>query len=186
MKKLSKGVLASAAAGSLLLGGAGSLAYWTASDTVNGGSFASGSLKLVAVGCDTNWKYAPGKTGAGNTVNLIVPGDVITKNCTFTVTGTGDHLSAKITSPATVNVSAPGTTTWSATDATTYAIGGTNARTLVDGDNITSADNGQTLTATFTVTIPYGDATTTNANDTQLSTASLDQLTVSLTQNNPN
>jgi len=186
MKKFSKGALAASAAGALLLGGAGSLAFWTASDTVNGGSFSAGSLDLTANGCDADWVYAPGKAGAGDTVNAIVPGDVVTKKCTFTVTGTGDHLSAQVTSPATVDVSGPGTDTFTATDATTYAIDGTNARTLVDGDDITSADNGATLTATFVVTIPFGDTTSVNDNDMQLSTATLDALTVSLTQNNPN
>jgi alternate signal-mediated exported protein len=186
MKKFTKGALAASAAGSLLLGGAGSLAYWTAQDTVSGGSVTAGSLKLVAVGCDASWKYAPGKAGAGNTVNLVVPGDVVTKKCTFNVTATGDHLSAKLASPASVAVSGPGTDTFTATDATTYGISGGSARALVNGDNITSADGGSVLTATFVVTIPFGDTTTTNDNDMQLSTATLDALTVSLTQNNPN
>lgn len=185
MKKFSKGALASAAAGSLLLGGAGSLAYWTASDTVNGGTFTAGTLALHKVGCDADWKYAAGKAGAGNTVKLIVPGDVITKNCTFTVNGTGDNLSATISSPDSVDVTSSASS-FQATDATTYAIGGTNARTLLDGDSVTSADDGATLTATFTVTIPYGNASTINANDTQGAAGSLDALTVSLTQNNPN
>ncbi len=38
MKKSTKGALAAAAAGSLLLGGAGSLAYWTDAESITGTS----------------------------------------------------------------------------------------------------------------------------------------------------
>ncbi len=55
---------------------------------------------------------------------------------------------------------------------------------------LTSADNGKVITAKFVVTMPYGSPTV-NGNDTQGLTATLNQLTVTLTQdqssgNNPN
>jgi alternate signal-mediated exported protein len=190
MNKSTKGALAAAAGAVLLLGGAGSLAYWNASATVNGGAITTGSLTLGAGSCDPNWVYANG-TAAGQTVVKVVPGDAITKSCTFTVGASGDHLSATLAAPATTTYTKNPTTptTDSLTVATTYTINRTPVATLVNGDKLTSSDNAKTLTAKFVVTMPYG-STTVNGNDTQNLTATLNALTVSLTQDtlaaNPN
>ncbi|MGD9960177.1 alternate-type signal peptide domain-containing protein [Nocardioides sp.] len=191
MKKSTKGALAAGAAGVLLMGGAGSLAYWTATGTANGGSITSGSLSLTNGSCDSAWKYASG-TAAGSTASLVVPGDSITKSCTFTVGATGDHLTAKLTAPGTLayTKTPAGATTDSLNVASTYQINRSTPATLVNGDVLTSSDNGKVITAKFVVTMPYGSATV-NANDTQGLTATLNQLTVTLTQdqssgNNPN
>ncbi len=50
MKKTTKGALAAVAGGSLLFGGAGSLAYWTGESTVTGDSIESGTLDLTHAG----------------------------------------------------------------------------------------------------------------------------------------
>jgi alternate signal-mediated exported protein len=190
MNKSTKGALAAAAGAVLLLGGAGSLAYWNASATVNGGAITTGSLTLGAGTCDPSWVYANG-TAVGQTVVKVVPGDAITKSCTFTVGASGDHLSATLAAPATTTYTKNPTsaTTDSLTVATTYTINRTPVATLVNGDKVTSSDNGKTLTAKFVVTMPYG-STTVNGNDTQNLTATLNALTVSLTQDtlgaNPN
>lgn len=182
MHKSTKGALAAVTGAVLLLGGAGSLAYWNASATVNGGAITTGSLTLGAGSCGANWVYANG-TAAGQTVVKVVPGDSITKSCTFTVGASGDHLSATLGAPATTTYTKSPTsaTSDSLTVATTYTIDRTPVATLVNGDTLTSTDNGKTLTAKFVVTMPYG-STTVNANDTQNLTATLNALTVSLTQ----
>jgi alternate signal-mediated exported protein len=187
MKRSTKGALAAAGAGVLLLGGATTLAYWTADGDANGGSITAGTLTLGDGACDAAWKYAPGTTGAGNTVALFVPGDVVTKKCTFAVGATGDNLKAEIGAPDSVDyTSVPTGTSLSLTADTTFAISGSPGRVLADGDNITSADGGQTITATFEVTVPFGTDETgdpkVNSNDTQGIVATLDQLTVTLTQ----
>ncbi|WP_332666443.1 alternate-type signal peptide domain-containing protein [Aeromicrobium sp.] len=188
MKRSTKGALAASAAGILLLGGAGSLAFWTADGDANGGSITAGTLTLTDGTCDAAWTYAAGSAGAGNTVALFVPGDVVTKQCTFTVGATGDNLTAEVDAPASVEyTSAPTGTSLSLTAASTFAITGDPAgRALLDGDTITSADGGETITATFQVTIPFGTDETgapiINGNDTQGITATLDALTVTLTQ----
>ena len=58
MKKSTKGAFAAAAAGSLLLGGAGSLAYWTDASTVDGKAITSGHLQLnpITATCDDSWQ----------------------------------------------------------------------------------------------------------------------------------
>lgn len=196
MKKSTKGAIASAAAAVLLLGGGTSLAYWTASANVNGGSITAGDLKLVAGSCDANWVYAAGHASAGTAVSLWVPGDVVTKSCTFTISATGDNLKATLTSPSSVPLSATsaaGATSESATAAVVYTVAGsavTDVDTGTSGIQIDDTSDGDTLTATFTVTFPYGtDQTGTpvvNGNDTQDWVAAFDALTVTLTQLDPN
>ncbi|WP_394279751.1 alternate-type signal peptide domain-containing protein [Microbacterium sp.] len=90
MKKTTKGALAAGAAAVLLLGGAGTLAYWTAEDTIDGGNIEAGSMELTAVTCDANW------VEGGQSISLIVPGDTITKQCTGTLTLEGDHIGATV------------------------------------------------------------------------------------------
>ncbi|MFV0259538.1 MAG: alternate-type signal peptide domain-containing protein [Acidimicrobiales bacterium] len=189
MKKTTKGAIASAVAAMLLLGGGTSLAYWTATENINGGTVTSGELALSTATCDADWVYAAGQAGAGTAVTLWVPGDVITKSCTSTVTATGDHLLATLSTPATVTLDPGSPTTAAATVAVAYQLGGAaivDQDATLAGTQITDSATDRVLKATFTVTFPFGDATTVNANDTQAWAAALNALTVSLTQENPN
>ena len=106
MKKSTKGALAAAAAGSLLLGGTGSLAYWTATGNVTGGSIGSGNLALSAPTCTGtstdggstalhDWQYDGGSAYTVGT-SKVVPGDTITKVCEMSLTMTGDHIGATL------------------------------------------------------------------------------------------
>lgn len=192
MKKTTKGALASAAAAALLLGGGTTMAYWTASANVDGGAITAGELKLTAGSCDANWVYAAGNANAGTTVTLWVPGDVVTKSCTYTVTATGDNLVATLDAPTSValtSTSAGAAATESATAAVAYQL---DSAAIIDQDTgtsgiqITESAADRTLTATFSVTFPYGNDTTINANDTQDWQADFDALTVTLTQLDPN
>ena len=90
MKKSTKGVVAAGAAAAILLGGAGTLAYWTAQDTVDAGDITSGSITLTDVVCGADWLED------GVAVALIVPGDTVTKQCTGTLTLVGDHIGATV------------------------------------------------------------------------------------------
>jgi len=96
MKKSTKGAVAAGGAAVLLMGGAGTLAFWTATGDAAGGAITAGSMTLTPVGCDADWVYATGSAGAGTAVTTFVPGDVVTKECTFTVGATGDNLSATV------------------------------------------------------------------------------------------
>lgn len=192
MKKSTKGALAAGGAAVLLLGGAGSLAYWTAGASVNASSFTTGTMKLTAGTC-SGWTYASG-SASGSAVNLIVPGDSITSTCTYTVAGTGDHLSAHLASaPSTVALTPAATGSYNATVATSYTLGGTAlANPTTAGSVAFPAANGKELDVVYTVTFPYGDATTKNISaDSQSVTEALSALTVTLVQdqatgNNPN
>ena len=111
MNKSIKGALAAAAAGALLLGGAGSLAYWTGTEQVPGGTFSSGYLQIEDGTCATaTWTLAG---GAAYTTQKLVPGDSVTKTCEFTIDGVGDHLTVSL------DTATPG---WSASNALTSAL----------------------------------------------------------------
>ena len=143
MQKTTKGAIAAGAAAVLLLGGAGSLAYWSDSTPLDGGSLTAGDLALSDAECD-DWD-----------TDLIVPGDVITKECTFTISATGDNLEATLTTPSTVTITpAPAAASWAATVSATYADQDDAALSAT----ITDANDGDVVTATIVVTFPYGTA----------------------------
>lgn len=171
MKKTTKGALAAGAAAVLLLGGAGSLAYWTSTGTVEGGTINAGTLSITAPSCG-DWTYDSSEAAAGATftpgTSLLVPGDVISKTCTTTLTATGEHMRGTLVAstpsaatPFTVGVS-------SITDATTA---------LGTGGEFTEANNGDTLSVTVTVTLPANSDNTTKG-----ATATLDDITLTATQ----
>ena len=197
MKKSTKGAVAAGAAAVLLLGGAGSLAFWTAQGEADGGDITAGELTLTDATCAPSWSYAAGSAGAGTPVALFVPGDKITKQCTFDLEATGDNLSARLTAPASVEYTAPGAAdSLALTAATTFTIDDLSGAAptvptpIANTGLVTSANDGDTITVTFDVTIPYGTneigTPIVNGNDTQNITASLNTLTVSLEQVNPN
>jgi alternate signal-mediated exported protein len=191
MNKTAKGALAATTAAVLLMGGAGTLAYWTDADTVNGGTFTSGNLDITATGCDAGWVYAPGSASAGKAVTKFVPGDKITRTCSFSITGEGDNLKATVAAPTSLAVTGSKASSLKVDTATTYVLSkGTTSRALANGGEVTSADSGSTLTATFVSTVDFGtnEAGTpkVNANDMQNVTATVNSLTVSLTQVDPN
>ncbi len=170
MKKTTKGAFAAGTAAVLLMGGAGTLAFWTDNGTVAGGTITAGDLKITAPSCG-NWTYDGGEQAPGATftpgTSLLVPGDVITKTCTTVLTATGEHMRGTIVastptsiSPYTVNVSA-------ITDATTP---------LSAGQTFTEANNGDTLSVTVTVALPGADTASQNV------TKVLDAITLTATQ----
>ena len=193
MNKTIKGSLAAGGAAVLLLGGAGSLAYWTDAAPVNGGAINSGFLTLEAQRVSetqdcTDIVYAAGFAGAGTAVANFVPGDVVSTTCTFVVGAEGDNLAATPVIPETVAITpSAGAASFDAAVASTYTLGGA---AYTGATPITELNDGDELVATITVTLPYGTDETgvpiANGNDTQNIDALLSDLTVSLSQDNPN
>ena len=176
MNKASKGALAALAAGVLLLGGAGSLAFWTDTAEVAGGAINSGELSLTdttpGTCADADWVLDDDEIPAGVSfdpaTDTLVPGDELTKTCTFTVNADGTHLRA--------DLAAGGGT---ASGALAPALSVTGAFTVGSATvtSITEADDGEELTAAITLTFdPAAD------NTTQVQTAMLSDYTVTLTQ----
>jgi alternate signal-mediated exported protein len=178
MKKSTKGAIAAAAAGVLLLGGAGSLAYWNDSKTVTGGSINSGTLSLTqeAGQVCSSWTLdaAGGPTAYTPGVTLVVPGDVITKTCDYTVNATGAHLAADLAMDAT-SITGSNDLADALTPSATYTLDGDAVAT---GEDITSTNDGDVLQAAITVTFESATAGLV----AQGMAAGLDDIVVSLTQ----
>lgn len=163
-----KGALAAITGGALLLGGAGSLAYWSDEGAVAGTDIASGTLDLATPVCE-GWKL---DGGAALGTKKVVPGDVLTQVCTFAVVAAGEHLAADF------DVSTP---TWGTTNdltdelavAATYKVGTTD----VDGTDVPIVNN-DVITATVKVTFDGAAA----SNDSQTLTTALDDITITATQ----
>ncbi len=177
MRKSLKGALAGGTAAALLLGGAGTLAYWTDTESVTGGNIDSGHLALLTDSTNTgcgSWtldtgESAPTTYSAGDP---LVPGDVLTKTCTFTISASGNHLRA------TVDLSAP---SFSGTDTD---FGGKLTADVTDikvngsaATEFTEANDGEALAATVTVTFD-----STAGNTTQDLSTVLDDLTLTASQ----
>src|SRR5688500_3996048 len=102
MKKVSKGVVAAGAGVVLLLGGGGTLAFWTETPTIPGGNLNAGRMNLVPLGTPsgcTPWKLdsdepAPPVTYVNG--DPLVPGDVLFRDCSFTIQAVGNHLRAEV------------------------------------------------------------------------------------------
>ncbi|MEE6283010.1 alternate-type signal peptide domain-containing protein [Georgenia sp. MJ170] len=97
--KMTKGTIAVAAGAALLLGGAGTYAWWSVSEAVDDqGTIQSGDLNLVLG--EASWELN------GTMVNdvqqvRIVPGDVLNLTQPIEVTAIGDDLTSELTVDAT-------------------------------------------------------------------------------------
>lgn len=146
MNKITKGALAIAAAAAIALGGAGSLAYWQASSSVQMDGFTTGTLD-VAANNDAVWKR--GSTVIDPATARLIPGDVLTYTRTFAATLVGDAMAvtATATTPQvgsnTAGVVVSATTLTGPSD----VLGAINATTW-------SVKKSGTITATITLTVP--------------------------------
>lgn len=171
MNKTAKGALAAAAAAVVLMGGVGSLAYWTDDQTVSGATIDSGQLSLgtddTNTGCG-GWTLDGGDPFVAGTT-VLVPGDTVTETCAFTLTATGTHMSGTVAaSTPTLTGTLAGALQTTVSDVT---IGGTSAQTF------TSADNGKTVGLTVTVAFPAS-----SDNSTEQLSAALSAVTVTVSQ----
>ena len=108
MNKTTKGALAAGAAGVLLLGGVGTLAFWTDTETATGTGINSGHLKLTLPDCGEGWLLDGETTTFVPATDLLVPGDTLTKVCDYTVDAAGDHLAATFTATGPSDITGAG------------------------------------------------------------------------------
>ena len=183
MNKSTKGALAATTAGVLLLGGAGSLAFWSDSLTIGGSTISSGHISLddtTAGDCaNAAWILDSGEAVAGAVfdpaTSTLVPGDSISKTCTFDVTASGDHLRATLgatggeeAAPATGEDLSPDVTTTAV-----FTVAGATATSITEGND------GDELEAKITLSFPYGVVSDNLSQDDSLD---LSDYTVALTQ----
>ena len=188
MNKLTKAAIATAVGTALLLGGAGTLASWNSSASINGGTVVAGNL-AIASGATGVWKS--GSTTIDLSTYKIVPGDTLTYTDTVNVTATGDNLKAKL---ALTGGSIAASTAASADVALASYLTSSAVVTATPGAGIaagTGVDAGTyTITAatyvatpiTLTVTITFPSGTAGSNNDSMLGSVNLSNVAVTLTQ----
>lgn len=172
INKSTKGALAASAAAVLLLGGAGSLAYWNSTQDVSGANIATGHLKLVSPDCGAGWVLDGGATYVAQ---LLVPGDTLTKVCSFTVESSGAHLTADFDTTA-PSIDGDQDLLDELGVTASYKVNTAD----VASDNVAVVD-GDVIQATVVVAWPYG----VEDNDSNVLTglsAALDTITVTATQ----
>ena len=187
MNKLFKGAVAGAAGVALLLGGAGTLATWNSSATVNGGSIVSGNLAVADSGTAGTW------TANGSAINIAsfkaVPGDTLVYTKTMSINAQGNNLVATLAlGPASISAASTGAADVALANYLTKTAALTATGTGITGSGttytITPAANGiaQNVTVSVTITFPK-NATAGFENNTKLGAVTLDNLALTLTQN---
>lgn len=164
MKKTTKGALAAVAGGSLLFGGAGSLAYWTGDSTVTGDSIESGLLDLSVPDCTDDlvagthgWQFDTSNTAFDPATDTVVPGDTLTKVCDMTLSLQGSHITAALDVGSVVanwNASSSSALTDELTAGVAFLVDGVAYTAPLA--TTTSSIEDFTVRATITVDFPYG------------------------------
>jgi len=177
MQKVTKGIVAAGVGATLLVGGGGTLAFWTDNQTVPGGAINAGRLNIVTDATNTGcgpWTLDTGES-APSTYTVgdpIVPGDVLSRSCAYTVQAVGNHLRATLGVSAANFSGAAGNFGGDLT----AAISGTKINGT-PATEITEIDNGKTLTTSVTVT--FNSA---SGNGTKNLQTVLDTITVTANQ----
>lgn len=175
--KTAKGTLAAAAAAVLLLGGVGTLAYWTDEESTPGTTINTGHLDLTDLDCGTGWTI---DGGTAYTTQLLVPGDTLTKTCDAEIDIAGAHFST-----ADFTVTVPSDLTGNAAllaELATPDIDVTlNGTPQASATGVAVAD-GDDVQVAVTIDWPYG-VEDNDANVVGGVSATLDQMTVKIKQN---
>jgi alternate signal-mediated exported protein len=182
MNKLIKGSIAGAAGIALLLGGAGTLAFWNDDAIITGATITAGNLDVApakVAGATDGWKSSKG--AITNIASYkIVPGDVLTYTQSFDVTAVGDNL--KAVASLTPTAITPATTANTADVALAKQLQNSAVFTVNGATTTAVAPTGgaQTIVVTTTITFPNGTAVVDNA--AKLGAVNLANFTVMLTQ----
>lgn len=178
MNKLLKGSIAGAAGIALLLGGAGTLAYWNDSATLtNAGTITAGKLVITDAGTGVWTDQDADIVDLASYV--IVPGDVLTFKQTLEIEATGDNLVATV-----------GLTDGAITAASAAAADVALAAALQDSSSftvdtasttvVTANAGAQDVEVSVTITFPAGIAG--EFNSAQLGAVDLTAFALNLTQ----
>ncbi len=170
MKPIIKAAVATSAGAFLLLGGAGSLAYWQSTDDIDTGSVSAGRLALTNATAGA-WELN-GSPIADVSAVRVVPGDELAWDGAFDIAAIGDNVKGVLA----VSGATAGGSLAPYVDVTAVAW-------TVDGQThsttVTNADDGKALAVALTVDFPFG-STVDNASQGQV--LDLTDVAVTLTQ----
>ena len=99
MKKVTKATIAAAAAGVLLLGGAGTVALWSGTGDIDAGTVTTGHLTLDATvaGEWTDTSADAVTPDFNSATDHLVPGDTVAYEQTVTISADGKNLKGELT-----------------------------------------------------------------------------------------
>jgi alternate signal-mediated exported protein len=152
MKKTTAAAVTAAVGAALLLGGAGTLAYWTDEAASADQTISSGSLDLGTLDSG-DWTVTNGAVVDAAFTGGIVPGDVLTGTIAVPVTLTGQNIEADLlvdNLELTADAAAP-TDLASALELEVVSVDGTAGNT----ETFTESD---TVDVVVTITFPMGAA----------------------------
>lgn len=150
MKKSTKGTLAASAAAVLLLGGFGTHAAWSDGKAVGGTDIKTGHLALINANCGA-WKIGTGTLTTFDPTTLLVPGDLLTRVCTFEVDVAG-AVNAKLSVSAPTILDGSGNVVSAVTPTATFKdVTGGGSTAISTGDGLS---DGEIIQATVTVNVP--------------------------------
>lgn len=193
MNKLAKGAIAGAAGVALLLGGAGTFAFWNSTADIAGGTITAGDLLVEQDGTAGVWVNQ-----LGTVIDIadyrIVPGDTLTFTDDVLVTAVGDTLeatlglgggsiasdgtaagdalAARLTAGAVVTATGPGIT----------AAAAPNTYDIVAADGTGGSIVDQEVTLAVTITFPFAGDPATQDNPAKNGVVSLAGMNITLTQ----
>lgn len=177
MSSRTKAIVAITAGTALLLGGGGTLAYWSTEQALTAGTVTSGDLDL-ALNAGATWTLkgvldasATPIAAADVTDVRIVPGDVLTLTQPVTATLVGDTLEADLT------VTLPSALAPAGDFNVEFEITGMT-ESAPNTFRLSPADSGTALTATLTITFDEN----TPDRDSVNTAINLDEVTFTLTQ----
>lgn len=191
MNKFTKASIATGAGIVLLLGGAGTLAYWNDSATTSAGSITAGTLGITSTAAGTWYDVSSVATLTdpevqGTAINPatfhVVPGDTLVYVESFTVAATGDNLEATIAAdPASI---VKGTWAGDLTASTALTIGGSTVSTITQANNNATVKVFVTLAFNFDSVVenPATTETIPVNNDSQSTVVDLSALAIVVTQ----
>lgn len=153
MKKTTAAAVAAAVGAALLLGGAGTLAYWSDTQDSAAQTISSGTLDIGTVASTAGvWKDSSNKT-----ITNLVPGDTVTTVVNIPVTLIGENLKAKLAVTKVDTVASP----FSAKLAVSTSVGAGAAAMDLTSATVIPAGG---VPVTVTVTLPF-DASTSDIAD---------------------
>jgi alternate signal-mediated exported protein len=181
MKKLTKATIAAAAAGVLLLGGAGTIARWQATEEINAGPVSTGHLTLTATATGT-WEDTSGDAATTTfdpAVDHLVPGDTVVYSQTVTIGADGKNLKGALTVGDLASV-VPAELT---NHVTVTVVPKPTDPKLTVVDNVVSFAEPGNFNVPVTITVAFAEGTTDSTPDATMDKAvNLDALSLTLDQ----
>ncbi|GAA2241352.1 hypothetical protein GCM10010401_12640 [Rarobacter faecitabidus] len=190
MNKITKGAIAGGIGVALLLGGAGTLAYWNDQAAIgSNATITAGTLTVQqAASPAPAWTVSNGTVTNAVVSNIAsfraVPGDVLRYTATYTITGTGDNLRA---TAGLGNGAIAAATPVTAQNTALADRLGASATVLINGSTTWTmpSPGTHTVTVTATITWPFAGDPTTEDNPAKTGAVTLSNFNLTVQQVQP-